>query len=1293
MNKHPSRETTRDATPVDRKAKPKAAKRTCIMVLGMHRSGTSALTRAISLLGAELPKNMLGANPTNEAGHWEPVRLMELHDRMLAEAGSRWDDWRSFDPVDLGAARLRFYKAEITKLIDEEYGSAPLFVLKDPRISRFVPLYADILKRMRVDVRCVLIQRNPLAVIASLDKRDRSTPGFGALLWLRHELEAERSTRGAPRVFVSYEGMMQGWRPSLDKITTALPVTWPRLIEEVADEVDAFISKDHQHHVASDDALFADKRIAEWVKDAYAALQALETDTGDAEAIAVLDRVRMEFDEQSAIYGSVFFSELGARLRAQSEKDAVHRRLEEEQNQEISGLTSQLASKDMKIAQELEESDRLRIETRNKSEEIQNLAQYNRIILESLDRYRSKNSNLLKRNAEIEGVVAVLGQKEVDLSRLMGSYSWKITRPLRVMARSVFTLRKIIRKKISLASFFGGKLHYSLRTFGGPATVRKIVDYARRYRGRWKDGDYFVNGLHPRGNVTDLAKFYPDEVHSYSTEIVVLRVLIVAEISIPQCKKYRVDQKVEMLKSLGIESLVVDWKELEKVRSALQLFSMAIFYRVPGTEGVINLINEAARLRVKTYWEVDDLIFDKELYKANKNLSRLRPEEVIGLLSGAALYREAMLACDESIASTPPLAQLMATATGRFAHVVPNALDHETRRFAEKALGGAGSREDAEDVVIVYGSGTKTHDADFAEAAEALLRIMSARPLVRLQIVGPLELDPRFSQFVDRVDRIEFIDFEEYIAVLSRCDIGIAPLEASYFNDAKSNIKYIEYSILKIPSVSSPAAAFRAAITDGDDGFLAVGAEQWEDKILRLIDNPALRRVMGQKAYQTTVERFNLEGVANSSLQPILQSYNAREAKFRILMVNIFFSPLSFGGATVVVEELARRIAEIDGNDVFILTSWSNESAPDGAIVRYKVGKVNVVAIKLSKVTEAIDDLSNKLVERAFVEVLKAVEPSVVHFHSIQGLGASLANLCAGQEIPFAVTLHDAWWICERQFMVTAKHEYCFQKKIDTAVCAVCVPDAHYNKVRAAFLRDALSKASMLLAPSGFFRELYAENGFDEKKIFVNKNGVNLPGSEFSRKPDSRIRFGYVGGNTPIKGFDLILKAFSSIDRDDVEFVAVDNTLNLGYQSVDLSRRGLKVPYRTVPAYTQATMDGFFSEVDVLLFPTQWKESFGLAVREALARDIWVIASDAGGVVEDIVENENGYIIPITRDYRVLKEAIERTIKMFAERRNLYSNPYKKRIQDFDSQANELLALLRNIGSPEGDLKGNYGPN
>ncbi|MBZ9768439.1 glycosyltransferase [Mesorhizobium sp. CA6] len=362
MNKHPAPEQLRDASAQSadqaapkkgaraKSAKTKPAKRTCIMVLGMHRSGTSALTRVLSLLGAELPKNLLGANPTNPTGHWEPSQLIELHDQMLEEAGSRWDDWRSFDLGNLPNARAQFYRAEIARIIDEEYSDASFLVLKEPRISRFVPLYANILKSMKIDVRYVLASRNPLAVIASLGKRDRSTPGFGALLWLRHELDAERSTRGSLRAFVSYEGIMQDWRLRLDRIAEALSVTWPRPIEEAAAEIDAHISQDHQHHAASDGALFADERVASWVKDAYSALRALETDPNDPDAMEVLDRIKSGFDAVAPVFGEAFFPELQARQQVLSEAQVGLQRTLEDQATRAAQLAVEIRQKNTEIA-------------------------------------------------------------------------------------------------------------------------------------------------------------------------------------------------------------------------------------------------------------------------------------------------------------------------------------------------------------------------------------------------------------------------------------------------------------------------------------------------------------------------------------------------------------------------------------------------------------------------------------------------------------------------------------------------------------------------------------------------------------------------------------------------------------------------------------------------------------------------------------------------------------------------------------------------------------------------------
>jgi hypothetical protein len=319
------------------------AKRACIMVLGMHRSGTSALTRAISLMGAALPKNLLGANPTNPVGHWEPARIVSANNRLLSDASSSWDDWRSLDPNILGMERLASYRQEIRALIDEEYGQANLFVLKDPRISRLVPFYSDLLGSMDIETRYVLVQRNPLAVMASLEKRDGFTPAFSALLCLRHVLDAEYATRGKPRLFLSYESLVEDWHPGLERLSETLGTTRPEVGEAA---LSAHFSTDHQHHVASAEALDSDPRIVDWVKEAYRALTVLEIRPDDIEALSRFDTIRGEFDRLTTIFGEASFPEIYARQVLAAEQNRQLRHLLDQREKEVIQLKMEIEKRE-----------------------------------------------------------------------------------------------------------------------------------------------------------------------------------------------------------------------------------------------------------------------------------------------------------------------------------------------------------------------------------------------------------------------------------------------------------------------------------------------------------------------------------------------------------------------------------------------------------------------------------------------------------------------------------------------------------------------------------------------------------------------------------------------------------------------------------------------------------------------------------------------------------------------------------------------------------------------------------
>ena len=753
------------------------------------------------------------------------------------------------------------------------------------------------------------------------------------------------------------------------------------------------------------------------------------------------------------------------------------------------------------------------------------------------------------------------------------------------------------------------------------------------------------------------------------------RILLVAELSIPQCRKYRVDQKQELLRLLGFGSTILNWHDLDACNAALSTHAAVIFYRTPGTDGVLQCVRNARRLGLPTYWEVDDLIFDPNEYMLNANLRPLSEELKRSVLSGVPLYRQGMLACDAAVASTTALAAEMRRAGMAEVHVVENALDSGTLKAARAALA---DRDDADEHIrIGYGSGTKTHDLDFLEAAPALLACLEAHPDLRLRIIGELGLPEAFDAWKDRIERFPAASYATYMRLLAECDIAIAPLEPSLFNDAKSNIKFIEAAMVELPSVCSPAANFASLVETGRNGFLASDEEAWREALAQLIASPNLRARIARAAKADVVARYAPATIAERQLAPVVAGLARGPATprkpLRVLSVNIFFQPRSFGGATVVAEHLAARLHARDDTEVVVFTSAPPGLTPAFHVSQYAVGGIPVFAVSLPEPIDAAAAFDNPWAANAFADVLRTVEPDVVHFHCIQGLGVSLLKACQALEAPYVVTAHDAWWICGRQFMITGEGRYCFQTRVDLNVCSSCVTDPGLNVYRQYRLREMLEPASYILTPSRFFADLYLANGFSEAQVRVNRNGVALAAPRKTASPT--LRFGFVGGGAEVKGAAVLRSALGQLARGDYELVLVDNGGALGFHTVFAEDWPAKGGVTVLPSYTQSTMDDFFSRIDVLLFPTQWKESFGLTVREALIRNIWVITTDAGGVVEDVVDGVNGTIIPLTADGTALAAAMAQALERTAELK-AFQNPHRGQIASYDSQAEELHGFL-----------------
>jgi hypothetical protein len=220
--------------------------RVAVVVSGMHRSGTSALTRVISLLGVGLPRQLIeGREGDNVPGFWEGRAVVDLNEDILASAGSWWGGWQRVDPDALPDRSA--VVARIRTLLRNEFEPGGLVVIKDPRLSRLLPLWQEALALERFRAVHAIAVRSPAEVASSINRRNGLGDRASALSWLGHTLDAEQSTRDQPRVFVSSARLIGDWRWELTRLSEGLGIAWPRRYDEVAGAVDQFIEPSLQH--------------------------------------------------------------------------------------------------------------------------------------------------------------------------------------------------------------------------------------------------------------------------------------------------------------------------------------------------------------------------------------------------------------------------------------------------------------------------------------------------------------------------------------------------------------------------------------------------------------------------------------------------------------------------------------------------------------------------------------------------------------------------------------------------------------------------------------------------------------------------------------------------------------------------------------------------------------------------------------------------------------------------------------------------------------------------------------
>src|SRR5271156_3230423 len=276
-----------------------------VIVLGMHRSGTSAVAGTLVKLGGGSPKHLMVANPGNARGFFESVAFMHFHDELLASAGSRWHDWRLFNPGWYRSPVAAGYRRRAKELFEAEFSGAALPVIKDPRICRFAPFWLEVLREMQKTPRIVIPIRSPLEVAQSLQKLQGVPLNEGLLLWLRHNLDAEVQSRAEARSIFTFDEFQSDWHGVCEKISTDTNLFWPRLSDRTSREIDKFLTKDLVHHETDRAALATHSALHEWTLRASDALLELARDPSSDSALDTLDEVRALLEQSSKMFGRI----------------------------------------------------------------------------------------------------------------------------------------------------------------------------------------------------------------------------------------------------------------------------------------------------------------------------------------------------------------------------------------------------------------------------------------------------------------------------------------------------------------------------------------------------------------------------------------------------------------------------------------------------------------------------------------------------------------------------------------------------------------------------------------------------------------------------------------------------------------------------------------------------------------------------------------------------------------------------------------------------------------------------
>ena len=381
----------------------------------------------------------------------------------------------------------------------------------------------------------------------------------------------------------------------------------------------------------------------------------------------------------------------------------------------------------------------------------------------------------------------------------------------------------------------------------------------------------------------------------------------------------------------------------------------------------------------------------------------------------------------------------------------------------------------------------------------------------------------------------------------------------------------------------------------------------------------------------------------------------------RIVYVVHKFPPESLGGTEIYTWSLARHLAAL-GHEAHVFYPQANLSRDEVCIERDGVHLWRAALPDKPPFAGAVGQFwrtfRNKATEKEFWRFLSQVQPDLVHFQHVQGVSARLIPMAAGR--PRVLTLHDYWYFCANSQLIKPDRRICEDPARGWA-CVDCglakaeakgmrflrpvaaLPFVYRNR----YLRRVTQGIDLFVAPSDFVRRQYIRQGFPRDRIITLPHGLDMeriaPSGVKLGPPPSRPHFGYLGAIAWQKGLHILIEAFNQLPDcasliiygDDRAFPEYTARLKAAVRHPHVRLMGV-LDYRHI--------GDALRQLDYLVVPSIWFETFCLVIQEAYGVGVPAVASRLGALEERVCDGETGRLFAPgdSSDLtRVLRELIE----------------------------------------------------